>query len=105
VTADSLVRSSGRATTSGRLVVAIPFKQSELAGLIHQGDQVALIVSDSYGETVILTDVIVVGLPETSSGGLLGGSSSGSVLVDVREADAALLAGVGSTASVTIALL
>ncbi|MDR1807251.1 MAG: SAF domain-containing protein [Propionibacteriaceae bacterium] len=99
VTADDLVAASGRTTVDGRLVLTVPLDQAELADLLHPGDRVALILSDYSGVTTVADDVVIVALTEPE-GSLFGGGAA-SVLVDVPEATATLLA---QATSVTFAL-
>jgi len=99
VTTDSFA--AGRhATRDGRLVLPVRLTQPELAGLLQPGTEVSLIVADGYGQTTVIDDVVVVSLPEASSGGLFGGSDATAVLVDVPEQQATLLAGSGATITI-----
>jgi Flp pilus assembly protein CpaB len=101
VTKEALLRATSQAA-AGRLVLPIPLTQAELVDLLQPGSLIALIISDGYGQTTVVDDVVVVGLPTPASGGLFGGGQSAYALVEVSEATATLLA--GSTANVTIAL-
>jgi Flp pilus assembly protein CpaB len=100
VTADALVAATGRAATPGRLILLIPVNPADLAGLLQPGQAVTLLLSDGFGTSTLVDDVTIVGFPEAASTSLFG-SSAATVLVDVTEATAELLAGAGS---VTIAL-
>jgi hypothetical protein len=100
LTASALVTSAGRTTAEGRLILPIPLTQPELAGLLHPGDPVTLLLGEATGGTTVVDDAVIVSLPETNSGGLFGGSSS-YLLVDLSEQDAAL---VTAASTVTVAL-
>jgi Flp pilus assembly protein CpaB len=104
VTTDALVSSAGRASASGRLVMPLTLTQPELVELLRPGDAVALIVSDPYGETTVIDDVVIVGLPQSDSGGLLSSATASSILIDVSDAVAAQLTAARAASTITIAL-
>ncbi|MDR1266117.1 MAG: SAF domain-containing protein [Propionibacteriaceae bacterium] len=104
VTTDALVTSAGRSSAAGRLVMPLTLTQPELVDLLRPGDAVALIVSDPYGETTVIDDVVIVGLPQSDSGGLLASSTTSSILIDVSDAVAAQLTAARAASTITIAL-
>jgi Flp pilus assembly protein CpaB len=100
VTSEALVAATGRTTGPGRLVLMIPVNPRDLMDLLQPGETVTLLVSDGVGASTVIDDVVIVGFPQASDAGLFGGASA-TVLVDVSESAAELLA---TSGSVTIAL-
>jgi Flp pilus assembly protein CpaB len=91
---------------SGKVALPVRFTEAAALSLLRVGAHIdvlgALANGADYG--VVAADVRVVAIPAASDGGVLGGSQSGLVLVEVDSAQAAAIAASASVSAVGFAL-
>ncbi len=91
---------------AGKVALPVRFGESAAVSLLRVGSRIDVLGPTAEGSEfgVVAADVRVVAIPTSDDGGLLGGSNSPIVLLEVDSAEAARISAAASISSVGFAL-
>ncbi len=91
---------------AGKVALPVRFAEASALPLLRVGSHIDVLGATANGSDygVVASDVRVVAIPAPSEGGVLGGSQSGLVLVEVDSGQAATIAAAASVSAVSFAL-
>jgi Flp pilus assembly protein CpaB len=97
---------SGALVAVGKVALPVRFAEAAALPLLRIGAHIDVLGAAANGSDygVVASDVRVVAIPAPSEGGVLGGSQSGLVLVEVDSGQAAAIAAAASISAVSFAL-